>query len=103
MHLLNKGSHCLSKGRSAIGQDRPISWYPRGTCLPTFRQEWNERFSSIYSLEEIEEIHRERSGKPVSIIFDGTSQLGEALVIVLRFLDNWEIKQRLVQLQILCQ
>lgn len=46
----------------------------------------------------MEENCREISGKPVSIIFDGTSRLGEALVIVLRFLDNWEIKQRLVQL-----
>ena len=51
--------------------------------------------------EEIEQIKKEISGKHVSIIFDGTSRLGEALVIVLRFLDNWEIKQRLVQLQIL--
>ena len=51
--------------------------------------------------EEMEQIKKEISGKPVSIIFDGTSRLGEALVIVLRFLDNWEIKQRLVQLQIL--
>ena len=32
-------------------------------------------------------------------MFDGTSQLGEALVIVIGFLDNWEIKQRLIQLQ----
>lgn len=46
----------------------------------------------------MEENCREISGKPVSIIFDGTSRLGEALVIVLRFLNNWEIKQRLVQL-----
>ena len=45
--------------------------------------------------------HWQYLSKPVSIIFDGTSRLGEALVIVLRFLDNWEIKQRLVQLQIL--
>ena len=91
--LPNKSSCCLSKGRSAIGQD---SRYPRGTCLPTFRQERNE-----FHLEEIEQIRREISGTPVSIIFDGTSRLGEALVIVLRFLDNWEIKQGLVQLQIL--
>ena len=48
-----------------------------------------------------EERRKESSGKPVSIIFYGTSRLGEALVIVLRFLDNWEIKQRLIQMQIL--
>ena len=50
--------------------------------------------------EEMEQIKKEISGKPVSIILDGTSRLGEALLIVLRFLDNWEMKQRFVQLQI---
>ena len=49
--------------------------------------------------EERKQIRDESSGKPVSIIFDGTSRLGEALVIVLRFLDNWEIKQRLIQMK----
>ena len=49
----------------------------------------------------MEQIKEEVGGKAVSIIFDGTSRLGETLVIVLRFLDSWEIKQRLVQLQIL--
>ena len=44
---------------------------------------------------------QEISSKPVSIVFGGTSWLGEALVIFLRFLDNWEIQQHLIQLQIL--
>ena len=44
---------------------------------------------------------QEISSKPVSIVFGGTSRLGEALVIFLRFLDNWEIQQHLIQLQIL--
>lgn len=52
-------------------------------------------------LNEMEQIKEEVCGKAVSIIFDGTSRLGEALAIVLRFLDSWEIKQRLIQMQIL--
>ena len=47
------------------------------------------------------QIRREIDQKPVSIIFDGTSRLGEALVVVMRFLDCWEIKQRLIRMQIL--
>lgn len=31
------------------------------------------------------------------MIFDGTTRLGEALVVVLRFIDNFVIKQRLVR------
>ena len=52
-------------------------------------------------LEEKKRIKDEIDSKPVSIIFDGTSRLGEALVIVMRFFDGWEIKQRLIQMQML--
>ena len=51
--------------------------------------------------EEMKCIRDEIDGKPVSIVFDGTSRLGEALVIVMRFIDDWEIKQRLVQMRML--
>ena len=37
-----------------------------------------------------------------SVIFDGSSRLGEALAIVVRFIDNqWLIQQRLVKLEVL--
>lgn len=49
--------------------------------------------------EEMKHIRDEISHKPVSIIFDGTSRLGEALVVFVRFLGDWEIKQRLIQMQ----
>ena len=39
--------------------------------------------------------------KRTGIIFDGTTRLGEALAIVVRFIDDWEIKQRLIRLQLL--
>ena len=50
--------------------------------------------------EETKHIMDEIDGKPVSII-DGTSRLGEALVIFVRFIDGWEIKQRLIKLQMI--
>lgn len=39
----------------------------------------------------------ELQGKKVSIIFDGTTRLGEALVVVVRFIDDFQIKQHLVR------
>ena len=52
--------------------------------------------------EEEEMIKGEISGHNVSVIFDGTTRLGEALVIVVRFITaDWEIKQRLVRLQLI--
>ena len=53
---------------------------------------------------EVAQIHREIAGKKVSAIFDGTTRLGEALVIVLRFVtDDWQIQHRLVRLQLLAK
>ena len=38
----------------------------------------------------------------MSVIFDGTTRLGEALAIVIRFVtDEWSLEQRLVKLQLL--
>ena len=52
--------------------------------------------------EEESKIRQEISGKPVSVIFDGTTRLGEALAIVVRFVsDEWSLEQRLVKLQLL--
>ena len=42
-------------------------------------------------------------GKTVWVIFDGTTRLGEALVVVLRFVDGFVIKQRLVHFQTLAE
>jgi hypothetical protein len=40
----------------------------------------------------------------VSVIFDGTSTLGEALAVVLRFVeDDWTIERRLVRVQLLAK
>ena len=45
-------------------------------------------------------ISEEIKGKDLSVIFDGTTWLGEALAIVIRFVDDgWKINQRLIRLQ----
>ena len=50
---------------------------------------------------ETDVISEEIKGKDVSVVFDGTTRLGEALAIVLRYVDDgWNINQRLVRLQV---
>lgn len=51
--------------------------------------------------EEKQQIKEEINCKDESVIFDGTSRLGEAVVIVLHFIDNWSPQQRLVRLQLI--
>ena len=49
-------------------------------------------------------LEQELGHKNVSIIFDGTTRLGEVLVIVVRFLDdNWSLQQHLLQVQMLAK
>ncbi len=40
-------------------------------------------------------------GKYASVIFDGTTRLGEVLVVVLRIVNGWTVQQRLVRLKFL--
>ena len=54
--------------------------------------------------QEQAQIKEKISGKPLSIIFDGTSRLGEALAVVVRFIDSkWSIQQRLIRLELLAK
>ena len=48
-----------------------------------------------------EEIKTELSGKDVSVIFDGTTRLGEAFAVVLHYISGGSIKQKLIKFQIL--
>ena len=55
-------------------------------------------------MQEEKDIKQEISEKPISVIFDGTTRLGEALAIVIRFVDNtFTIQQRLIRLQLLAK
>ena len=51
--------------------------------------------------EECSRTRKEVSGKLVSIIFDGTTRLGEVLVLILHYVQDWEVKQRLVRVDFL--
>ena len=51
--------------------------------------------------EEKARIRKEIEGKFIAVIFDETSRLGEVLAVVLRFISEWTIQQRLVRLQFL--
>ena len=54
------------------------------------------------SKQEEERVLKEMSGKILSVIFDGTSRLGEALAIIVRFVgEDWTLEQRLIRLQML--
>lgn len=44
-------------------------------------------------LHEISLIKDEMAERNIGILFDGTTRLGEALAIVVRFVDDWEVKQ----------
>ena len=51
---------------------------------------------------EKEQVLAEVTGRDISLIFDGTCRLGEALCIVVRYIsDSWTIEQRLVALKML--
>ena len=54
--------------------------------------------------EEEQVIRRELAGKCISVIFDGTTCLGEAMAVVVRFVSSeWTVEQRLVKLQMLAK
>ena len=55
-------------------------------------------FIPVVRQEEIKTIQDELTGREISIVFDGTTRLGEALVVLVRFLDSeWTIQQRLTR------
>ena len=54
--------------------------------------------------EEIRKIREELTGREILIVFDGTTRIGEALVLIVRFLDSeWKIQQRLVHFLLLAK
>lgn len=53
----------------------------------------------VINKEETEKVKKEITGRNVSVIFDGTTHVSEAMNIILRFVsDDWKIEQRLVKL-----
>ena len=57
-------------------------------------------------VREMEEktILREIEGRKLSVIFDGTTRMGETLAILIRFVDDeYSIHQRLIRMQLLAK
>ena len=53
----------------------------------------------VINKEEKDKVKKETAGRDVSIIFDNTTHVAEALNIILRFVsEDWKIEQRLVKL-----
>lgn len=52
---------------------------------------------------EIDELKRVIHGKSVSIVFDGTTHVCEAFVVLLRYVNDWVIKQRICRLMLLAK
>ena len=54
--------------------------------------------------DEEDKIKEEICGKCISVIFDGTTQVAEAMVVVVQFVDEqWKIQQRVVRLMLLAK
>ena len=55
-----------------------------------------------FILKEEACLKQELQGKQVGVIFDGTTRLGEAMAIILRFVsESWTLEQQLVRIQLL--
>ena len=59
----------------------------------TGRQHLSEIIPFIHH-EEIARIKKEISGKHLSVIFDGTTHVEEALAVIVRYTEDFQIKQR---------
>lgn len=53
--------------------------------------------------KEKQNIRQEIQGKDISVVFDGTSRLGEALAVVIRYCSGWTIQQKLVRVSMLAK
>ena len=57
-----------------------------------------------FAHQEQRRIKAEIQGQKVSVIFDGTSRIGEAMAIIIRFVNkDWSIQHRLIRLQLLAK
>ncbi len=53
---------------------------------------------------EVQKLKQSIAGRNISVIFDGTTHVSEALVIVLRYVDdNWNIQQRVCRMMLLAK
>ena len=55
-------------------------------------------FIDVIAKDKRKKVKEEIEGRDVSIIFDGTTHVAEALNIILRFVTEWKVHQRLIRL-----
>ena len=85
----------------------------KADCLRELLEEDSHALTSATNLsqllpfilhDEFEKLKGEVQGHPVSIIFDGTTHVCEAMVMLLRFVDDqWTIRQRVCSLKLLAK
>ena len=57
-----------------------------------------------FILKEQDRIKQEIVGRVVSVVFDGTTRLGDAKVILIRYVaDDWSLVQRMIQVCLLAK
>lgn len=58
-------------------------------------------YTPVIQQQERSTIRKAVEGQDVSVFFNGSSHLGEALAIAVQFLSGWSIQQRIVMLSVL--
>ena len=104
-------TYCINLVESFLAAGIPLR---KIDALRSFLEKYGHRLTSSTRLRQLipsvhdkekETLKKELSEmQGCSCIFDGSTRLGEALAMVVRFLDNaWNIQQRLVRLQTLAK
>ena len=95
----SKGGPCIFEEWNAIESTQILQGVVWGGWLLSYIK-LPHASTHPFILEENSTISKELMGKDVSIIFDGTTRDGEVLVLLLCFVDEWELKVRLVRFQL---
>ena len=90
----------LKAGVSVYKIDKLRDLLERGGNRLTDSSHLRQHISLILK-QETERLKEEIATRDLGLIFDGSTRLGEAIVIIVRFVsDNWSIVQRLIRLDI---
>ena len=96
--------NCLAAGVPLAKVDSPRSFLEKYGHRITSHSHLSEMIPAVLAKEK-ETLKSELSGaNSFSVIFDGSTRLGEALAIIVRYIDgNWNLEQRLVSFQTLAK
>lgn len=77
-----------------------IDLFEEGRFTLTSSTHMSQQLIPFVLREEYKSISREILGKELSIIFDGTTRDGEALAVLARFVQDWDVKVGLMRFQL---